>query len=78
MLQTGLHRITSGNGNHSFCTGVDEDEVDKIFNERYKGRRSGNMAGEGIGMFLVRKDLRIMGADIRVAPESNGNFSRKK
>jgi signal transduction histidine kinase len=49
---------------------IDEDEVDKIFNERYKGRHSGNMAGEGIGMFLVRKALRIMGADIRVAPES--------
>lgn len=51
-------------------TCIDEDEVEKIFEENYKGRHSGDDAGDGIGMFTVRRALKIMGAHIKVLPDS--------
>jgi len=43
---------------------IDDDELEKIFYERYKGRHAGNKAEAGIGLFIVRKALCLMNAKI--------------
>lgn len=53
----------------SIC--IDNDEKDKIFLEGSKGRNAGNKAEHGIGLFITRKALALMGAKIYVV---NGDF----
>lgn len=43
---------------------IDEDEQELIFLEGRKGRHSGTKSGNGIGMFVVRKALSLMDAQI--------------
>jgi signal transduction histidine kinase len=45
---------------------IEENEYEHIFEERYKGRHAKNKAGSGIGMYIVRKALNLMGARISV------------
>ena len=54
---------------------VDEDEKEKIFLEGYRGRNAGNKAENGIGLFIVRKALGLMGA--RVHFENEGFVEEK-
>lgn len=51
----------------SIC--IDEDELELVFLEGRKGRHSGNRAGSGIGMFIVKKALELMNAKISVHNE---------
>ena len=45
---------------------IDEDELEKVFYERYKGRHAKNKAVSGIGLYVVRKALSMMGGKISV------------
>lgn len=49
---------------------IDNDELESIFLEGYKGHHSGKKAGNGIGMFIVKKALGLMNAKISVRNES--------
>lgn len=58
---------------------IDEDETELIFLEGKTGRHSGKKSGSGIGMFIVRKALGLMGARISVKNESEvGVFDKFK
>lgn len=48
---------------------IDDDEKDLVFLENYKGRNAGSKAESGIGLFIVKKALSLMGAKINVANE---------
>ena len=45
---------------------IEEDEYERIFQERFKGRHAKSKGGSGIGMFVVKKALDLMGAKIKV------------
>jgi signal transduction histidine kinase len=50
---------------------IEPYETDKIFQEKYKGRNARKLPGSGIGMFMTRRALRIMKADIEVQPQAS-------
>lgn len=52
---------------NSVC--VDSDEKETIFLEGTKGRHAGNKGESGIGLFVVRKALLLMGARIKLRTE---------
>lgn len=45
---------------------VEDDERDKIFFERYKGKNAQSVDGSGIGMFLIKSAFKIMGGNIKL------------
>jgi signal transduction histidine kinase/HAMP domain-containing protein len=49
--------------------GIEESELDKIFNafEQGKDAHTGNLEGVGLGLSIVKKYLQLMGGEIRVA-----------
>ncbi len=49
---------------------IEHYETNKIFQEKYKGRNAKKLPGNGIGMFMTRRALRIMKADIEVHPQA--------
>lgn len=50
---------------------IEEDELEKVFLEGYKGKHSGNKAVSGIGLFVVRKALNLMQAKIYIKNEGH-------
>jgi signal transduction histidine kinase len=48
--------------------GIEESELDKIFNafEQGKDAHTGNLEGVGLGLSIVKKYLQLMGGEIRV------------
>jgi len=48
---------------------IDEDEEELVFLEGRRGRNAGNKAENGIGLFIVKKALNLMGAGICVKNE---------
>lgn len=53
---------------------IEADEVEKIFKEKYIGRHAGYAAGDGVGMFLVRRALQAMEASITVTPDTKAIY----
>lgn len=51
----------------SIC--IDPDEEEAVFFEGTKGRHSGTKGESGIGLFIVKKALKLMGAQIHVKNE---------
>lgn len=51
----------------SVCIDTDEEEL--VFLEGRRGRNAGNKAENGIGLFIVKKALNLMGASIKVKNE---------
>lgn len=47
---------------------IDQDELSLIFDEGYSGRHAAHDAGDGIGMSVMKKALRLTGMDIEVTP----------
>jgi light-regulated signal transduction histidine kinase (bacteriophytochrome) len=45
---------------------IEPSEINKIFQEKFKGEHAKKMPGNGIGLFLAKRALRIMKGDIEV------------
>lgn len=62
----------------SLC--IESDEVEKIFEEKYKGRNAKDIEGSGIGMFLARRALKIMRGDVNAKSDCENieNINGKK
>lgn len=46
---------------------IDNDELQKIFELEYSGRHVDDLGGEGVGMFMVKKSLEMLGGTMRIA-----------
>ena len=56
---------------------IEPDEAESIFNEGYSGRipRETNLAGKGVGLFMVKEMLRLNNASIKCTPNVSGRPS---
>lgn len=56
--------------------GIERKEIEKIFNAYYRGARTGDTPGEGIGLYLARRDARRLGGTLRVEsiPDRGSDF----
>jgi signal transduction histidine kinase len=51
--------------------GISEKESSKIFNAYYRGDRAIDVSGDGIGLFIVRENLRLIDGSIKVESKLN-------
>ena len=47
--------------------GISESDLDKIFNAYFRSAQTSNIQGEGIGLFIVKENLNIMGGGVEVS-----------
>lgn len=58
-------------------TRIDRDEIERIFEFEYCGRNvPQEMAGDGIGMYMAKVALQLLGGDIFVEPEFNAPIDK--
>lgn len=69
------------NGN-TFCievtmesTKIDEDEVELLFDEGYSGRHATKLAGDGIGMSVIRKALKLNNMELQCLPGKGMDYA---
>lgn len=48
---------------------IEHDELERIFEEGYSGKYASEEAGDGIGMYVIRKSLGMMNTSIRIEPD---------
>jgi signal transduction histidine kinase len=48
---------------------IEKDELKTIFNLGVSGKHAGNLAGDGVGMYMIKKGLTIMGGKIEIEPD---------
>ena len=49
--------------------GIAKEDLDKIFESYYRGRNTGTVEGEGLGLSIVKEQLNLIGATISVKSE---------
>ncbi len=54
---------------------IEPHEIDKIFDELYKGEHARDEDGSGIGLFITKKALKIMKGDIQVEPQEGTDIN---
>lgn len=59
---------------------IEQDEIDKVFQEKYKGKNAKDITGDGIGMFMIKRALDLMGASLIIEPDIKTleNYNDKK
>lgn len=55
--------------------GIDESDVERIFEPFARGARRGDAQGTGLGLTIARELARSFGGDLRVSPGPGGRFS---
>lgn len=50
-------------------TGISDSEKDKIFDAYYRGRNAAEMTGEGLGLYIVQKNIEEINGNINVQSE---------
>ena len=53
---------------------IDQDEKENVFDEGYSGRYAEADAGDGIGMSVIRKALRLTGISIQIECDYSKSF----
>lgn len=56
--------------------GISKEEQEKIFDAYYRGKRNPIVQGEGLGLYLVKENLKHLGGDVEVitAPNEGAEF----
>jgi len=49
--------------------GIVEEDIDKVFEPYYRGKNAGTTEGEGLGLSIVKEQLKMIGANIKVTSE---------
>ncbi|SHJ83361.1 Signal transduction histidine kinase [Dethiosulfatibacter aminovorans DSM 17477] len=49
--------------------GIDKEEQEKIFQAYYRSNRTGQIDGDGIGLFIVKENLKLIDGEIRVSSQ---------
>ncbi len=50
---------------------INKEELKTIFDLKISGKNVGELAGDGVGMYMVKKSLNLLGASMEVSPNYN-------